>query len=101
MSWYLAIRRMNRPFSDWRDRLADHLTWLQAQHERGSILISGPSADLALGLCVMRAASHQDAATIAASDPLAQDGLATVDIIDWQVHQVLGLGSFSPEEIPR
>jgi uncharacterized protein YciI len=99
MRWFLVIRRMTRPASDWRDRLGDHLAWLRAQHERGIILISGPSADLALGIYVMRAPSHQEAADIAADDPLAADGLATVDVIDWQVHQVLGIGPFDLDAI--
>jgi uncharacterized protein YciI len=101
MKWFLVIRRMTRPVTDWQDRVPDHLAWLRDQHENGRILISGPSADLTTGLYVMRAPSEQDAANTAAGDPLAQDGLATVEIIDWQVHQILGVGPFDPDAIPE
>ncbi|HEY4021536.1 MAG TPA: hypothetical protein VGM75_22795 [Pseudonocardiaceae bacterium] len=30
-----------RPFSDWQDRVDEHLAWAHAQHERGTNLISG------------------------------------------------------------
>jgi hypothetical protein len=94
MRWYLAIRRMTRPTGEWGERVGNHLTWLRDQHERGVILISGPTPDHMTGLYVMRAPSHHEAAAIVAEDPLAQDGLATVEIIDWEVHQILGIGSF-------
>jgi hypothetical protein len=58
-------------------------------------------ADHTVGLYVMRVPSSEDAAVIATGDPLAQDGLATVEIIDWQVHQVLGIGPFDLAGIPQ
>ena len=37
---------------------------------------------------------------IVAGDPLAEDGLATAEVIDWEVHQILGIGPFDVAEIP-
>jgi hypothetical protein len=41
-------------------------------------------------------ASREDAAALAAGDPLAQDDRVRVEIIEWNVHQLLGIGSFDP-----
>ena len=101
MKWFLGIRRMNQPQSDWQDRVDEHLTWMRDQHERGTILISGPSPDHMTGMYVMRAPSHQDAADVIASDPLAQDGLSTLEVIDWEVHQILGIGPFKLADVPH
>ena len=43
----------------------------------------------------MRAESHDDATPLAATDPLDGEGVQ-VDVIDWTVHQILGIGSFTP-----
>jgi hypothetical protein len=71
---------------------------LRAQHERAAVVISGPSSDGTTGIYVLRAPSRQDAAAIAATDPLAHDDRVTVDVIEWDVHQILGVGSFNHPE---
>lgn len=93
MNWYLAIRRGVQPPADERV-IERHLEWMRAQHDAGVILISGPSSDYSMSLCVLRASSRQAAAEIAAQDPLAQDEDAATEIIEWEVHQVLGIGPF-------
>jgi uncharacterized protein YciI len=95
MRWFLVLRHMTRPFADWQDRLGQHLEWLHAQHARGAIVISGPSADRRLGLYVMRAPSREEAAATAAQDPLAREDLARIEVIEWDVHQILGAGPFT------
>ena len=56
MNWYLVINRGTDPAED-PERLARHLDWMQSQHEHGTVLISGPSSDLTMGLFVVRAHS--------------------------------------------
>ena len=94
MKFYLVLRHHPAPIDD-HARVVEHLAWMRAQHERGTVLISGPSSDGATGIYVLRVSSHQDAAALAATDPLAGDGVR-LDVIDWDVHQVLGIGSFEP-----
>ena len=53
------------------------------------------SSDGATGIYVLRVSSHEDAVALAATDPLAGDGVR-VEVIEWDVHQILGIGSFAP-----
>jgi hypothetical protein len=43
---------------------------------------------------VLRVPSREDAAALGATDPLAQDDQARVEVIEWDIHQILGIGSF-------
>lgn len=96
MVWYLAIRRELRPRKEWTVSLEDHLNWMRQQHEAGSILFSGPSPDRTLGIYVIRAASQEQAAEIAAGDPYTKGGCTTFDLYPWEIHQILGVGNFTP-----
>lgn len=92
MAWYLAILRRTQPPQ--QQAIGAHLNWMRTQHERGTVLISGPSSDRSMSLYVLRAPSQTAAAKIAAEDPLAQGEQTTFEIIEWDVHQVLGIGAF-------
>ena len=94
MSWYLVIRRMQETPDGWKDLVEDHLTWMRSLHEDGSVIMSGPSTDLRLGIYVMRAQDASKARAVALRDPLLRSGGASVEIIEWQLHQVLGVGVF-------
>ena len=98
MNFYLVLRRHASPVDD-HTRVIEHLEWMRAQHERGTVLISGPSSDGAAGIYVLRAPSRKDAAALAASDPLAQDDRVRVEVIEWDIHQILGIGSFDPPRV--
>lgn len=94
MNWYLATRRMTQPPASWRDLLPAHLAWLKDRHDEGTIIMSGPSADASLGIYVMRAPDTQEARRIVNGDPLLRSPGATVEVIGWQLHQIMGIGSF-------
>jgi uncharacterized protein YciI len=91
MPWYLVIRQNMKPAPGALER---HLRWLHAEHERGVVLISGPDPEHTRSLLVVRAPSSEAAEAIVRGDPLDHDGRATLDIIEWHVHQLLGIGSF-------
>ena len=95
MKFYRVLRHHATPIED-HAAVVEHLSWMRAQHDRGIVLISGPSSDGTAGIYVLRATSHEDAAALAASDPLAQDDRVRLEIIEWNVHQILGIGSFDP-----
>jgi uncharacterized protein YciI len=93
--WYLALRRNVQPRGEWTVSLDEHLAWMRRQHEAGAIVISGPSPDRALGIYLIRAASRADAERIAGSDPFTAAGHCTFELIEWEVHQIMGAGSFT------
>jgi uncharacterized protein YciI len=93
MNWYLAIRRMTEPTAAWRDLLPAHFAWLKPMHDEGTIIMSGPSKDGSLGIYVMRATDASAATRAVQADPLLQSPGATVEVIDWQLHQIMASGS--------
>jgi uncharacterized protein YciI len=98
MPWYLMIRQNNsKPEGTTVER---HLRWLRNQHERGVVLISGPDPELTRSIYVVRAPSSAAAEKVARADPLDHDGQAPLDIIEWHVHQLLGIGPFEIGEFP-
>ena len=72
---------------------------MRGQYVRGTVLISGASADGAVGIYVLCAPSREDADALAATDPLAQDDQTSIEVIEWDVHQILGIGSFDPPRV--
>jgi uncharacterized protein YciI len=93
--FYLALRRNLQPRNEWTVGLDEHLAWMQRQHELGSILLSGPTPDRAIGIYLIRAASRAEADQIAASDPFTAAGHCAAEVIEWEIHQILGIGTFS------
>jgi len=45
---------------------------------------------------VLTAPSREDADALAATDPLAQDDQAGIEVIEWDNHQILRIGSLDP-----
>jgi uncharacterized protein YciI len=93
--WFLALRRSVQPRNQWTVSLDEHLEWMRQQHESGIILMSGPTPDRQLGIYLIRANSRGAAEEIAASDPYTAAGHCTFDLIEWEIHQMLGIGAFT------
>ena len=99
--WYLIQRKAVQPREKWTVSLDEHLTWMRTQHEAGRILFSGPTPDRKIGIYVIRAESRDEAERIAASDPFTKAGFCTFDLIEWEVHQIMGAGPFTAAELGR
>ena len=99
--WYLALRRSLQPRDQWTVSLDEHLAWMRQQHENGSITVSGPTPDRQLGIYLIRAASRAEAEQIAAADPFTTAGHCTYELIEWEIHQILGAGPFTAAEQAR
>jgi uncharacterized protein YciI len=97
--WYLVLRRPIKPRAEWTVSLDEHLVWMKQQHEAGKILFSGPTTDRKYGVYVIRAAGKGEAEKIAASDPYTAAGFCAFELLEWEVHQILGTGSFSAAEM--
>lgn len=93
MPWYLVIRQNTQPEPGAIER---HLRWLRSEHEQGVILISGPDPDRTRSLFVLRAPSSTAAEAVVRGDPLDHDGRAPLTLIEWEVHQLLGIGFSGP-----
>jgi uncharacterized protein YciI len=93
--WYLSIRRDVRPRSEWTVTLEEHLRWVRERHDSGQFVISGPTTDRTLSLALFRADSLPEAQAIADSDPMVVAHCASAEVIEWEVHQILGAGAFT------
>jgi len=72
---------------------------MKQQHECGKILISGPTTDRKYGVYVIRAASKDEADKIAASDPYTAAGFSAFELLEWEVHQIMGCRPFTAAEM--
>ncbi len=97
--WYLVLRRAVKPREEWTVSLDQHLVWMKQQHESGKVLFSGPTADRKYGVYVIRAESKAEAEKIAGSDPYTSAGFCAFDLLEWEVHQIMGAGPFSAAEM--
>jgi uncharacterized protein YciI len=96
--WFICLRKAVQPRDHWTATVDEHLAWMRQQHEAGGILFSGPGAlpnGERVGIYLIRCASRAEAERIAASDPFTAAGHCSFDLIEWEVHQVLGAGPFS------
>ena|SRR6476619_3432459 len=78
----------------------EHFAWMRERHDRGEVVMSGPSADLRHGIYLIRARSQEEAERIAADDPFTVRGLGVPEVIRWDIHQIMGVGLFEPPAIP-
>ena len=97
--WYLVLRRPVKPREEWTVTLDQHLVWMKQQHESGKILFSGPTTDRKYGVYVIRAASKTDAEQIAAEILTPAAGFAAFELLEWEVHQIMGVGPFTAAEM--
>jgi uncharacterized protein YciI len=93
--WYLVLRQATKPREQWTVTLDQHLAWMKQQHEAGTILFSGPTTDRKYGVYVIRAGSKPAAAQIAAADPYTAAGFCSFELLEWEVHQIMGAGPFT------
>ncbi|HEX9856163.1 MAG TPA: YciI family protein [Acidimicrobiia bacterium] len=99
MGWFLVLRRPVVPRSEWTVSLDEHLAWMQEQHAAGTVVMSGPSRDRSVSVYLVRAADEGAAAAIASADPLTASGMCDFELIEWDVHQVMGVGPFTAADL--
>ena len=92
--FFLAFRRNAQPREQWTVTLAQHLEWMERQHREGTIWMSGPTPDRSTGIYLIKASSRAEAEQIAGADPYTAAGHCTFELIEWNLHQMLGFGNF-------
>lgn len=95
MGYFLCMRYPLRPRSEWEVTLQEHLDWMRERHADGSVVISGPSRDRSVSLYLIRAEDLEEAGRIASADPFTAGGECRFELIEWEVHQILGIGDFT------
>jgi len=95
--WYLCLRQALRPRDTWKATVDEHLAWMKAQHESGTIYLSGPgrTAEGQVGIYLIRTNSRAEAESVAAADPFTATGDCTFELIEWEIHQIMGAGAFT------
>lgn len=95
MAYFLCMRYPLRPRSEWEVTLQEHLDWMRDRHADGSVVVSGPSRDRSVSLYLIRSEDLDAAERIAAADPFTVGGECRFELIEWEVHQILGIGDFT------
>lgn len=95
MAYFLCMRYPLRPRSEWEVTLQEHLDWMRDRHADGSVVVSGPSRDRSVSLYLIRSEDLDTAERIAAADPFTAGGECRFELIEWEVHQILGIGDFT------
>ena len=93
--WYLVLSRVNTSPDEVRKMSQEHLAWMERQHQSGKVLFSGPTPDRSIGIYVVKAGSYDEARALVDTDPFHVAGLRGYEIIEWEIHQVLGVGMFT------
>jgi hypothetical protein len=82
-----------------KSSLDDHLAWLRQQQFSGKVLIAGPSHDGDLGIIVFAHMSRADLDVLCRQEPFVARGLREYEVVEWDVHQLLGIGGFDVKTI--
>ena len=93
--WFFCRREHLRAPGQRLSSLDEHFVWMKAQHDAGTIFMSGPSPDLKFGMYLIRAATPAEAERIAASDPYTVAGDSRFELFEWDIRQIAGVGAFS------
>ena len=97
--WYLVMSQPVAAREQIMAKIDEHLSWMRGQHTASNVLFSGPTADRSLGIYVITAGTREEAQSIADTDPFHALGLRSYEMLDWEVHQVMGAGPFSSKEM--
>ena len=93
--WHLVLSRAGTSPDEARKMSPEHLDWMEGQHAQGKVLFSGPTPDRSIGIYVVEADFFDEARAIVATDSFHVAGLRSPEIIEWEIRQFLGAGTFA------
>lgn len=73
--------------------VGEHVNYMAGQLEAGRLVFGGPFLDDSGGMMILRAATREEAVTIAEADPTVVDGLLRVAVKPW----MMAMNSLSSE----
>ena len=98
--WYLTLHRwVGDREAAIKSSLNDHLAWMREQQFAGKVLFSGPSHDGELGIIVFGHISRADLDATCRHEPFVARGYREYEVVEWDVHQLLGVGGFDVKTI--
>jgi hypothetical protein len=98
--WYLTVHRwVSDRGQAIKNSLDDHLAWMRERQLAGEVLIAGPSHDGDLGIIVFGHMSKADLDALCRQEPFVARGYREYEVIEWDVHQLLGIGGFDVKTI--
>jgi uncharacterized protein YciI len=102
-----SVPRLGATAEDFAARMEEHLSWVLAREQEGTVflsgpLIEGPGVAPGSGITVLRAQDATEAAKIAAEDPFVVAGLRDPEVFRWRVKEgaiqvglTFGTGTFT------
>lgn len=101
--WFICLRKAVQPRDQWTTSVDEHLAWMKRQHEAGAIVMSGPGTlgSERYGIYLIHAGSRTEAESVAAGDPFTANGHCSYELVDWEVHQIIGAGPFVGGQLPQ
>lgn len=94
MNWFLCMRRDAEPRENWTVGRDAHLAWMQTKHASGQVVMSGPVVGGGLAMYLIRETDRDAALKVAESDPFVSAGHCSFELLEWRVHQIMGVGAF-------
>lgn len=89
--WYLTLHRWTGDRREALPLIPTHRQWTLDQQRAGRMIASGPTPDLSVGIMVFRGESEEEIASLCELEPLIAAGHRTVEIMAWEVHELLGV----------
>ena len=97
--WYLAFLILAATREQSMPHLQEHPDWQRTMHDAGTMLFSDPSADHSIDIMLLRARPLDEAKQTLDSKPFHKLGLRKHGAIEWDVHQGMGIGSFTSKNL--
>ena len=101
--WHFTLHSANDEFRRAAAALDDaffstfekHWAWLRERHADGRILFSGPNMKTMMGIIVYARLSTEEVESDLQTEPFVAAGWRTVEVLRWDVHQIMGIGRFA------
>jgi uncharacterized protein YciI len=84
---FVAILTYVKPLPEVDAVMRRHMAWLDEQYAAGRFVVSGRRIPRTGGVIVARGDDREAMEALAASDPFVSEGVATVELIEFQASQ--------------
>jgi uncharacterized protein YciI len=100
--WYLVLSRLvPGKEGEIKTHYEEHRLWLDAQHQAGRMLFSGPTRDSTYGIYILLAGSLEEAKAIAGEDSHHSRGLRSMEVLEWNPRRAFRMDRFTIDDVER